>query len=81
MARVHYPGLSCHAQHQRASALFDGRYGGLLGVELAEGIDCFDFLNRLRIVLMARTWAIRAALPCRQRIRFITRWGRRSVRR
>ncbi|MGZ9893144.1 cystathionine gamma-synthase family protein [Bordetella bronchiseptica] len=53
VARVHYPGLSCHAQHQRASALFDGRYGGLLGVELAEGIDCFDFLNRLRIVLMA----------------------------
>ena len=29
------------------------RFGGLLGVELADGVDCFDFLNRLRIVLMA----------------------------
>jgi len=30
-----------------------GFLGGLLGVELADGVDCFDFLNRLRIVLMA----------------------------
>jgi O-acetylhomoserine (thiol)-lyase len=33
--------------------LFGKRYGGLMGVELADGIDCFDFLNRLRVVLMA----------------------------
>ena len=37
----------------RARALFGSRFGGLLGVELADGVDCFDFLNRLRIVLMA----------------------------
>ena len=33
--------------------MFGSRFGGLLGVELADGVDCFDFLNRLRIVLMA----------------------------
>ncbi|ARP95549.1 cystathionine gamma-synthase family protein [Bordetella genomosp. 13] len=53
VAKVHYPGLPGHPQHERAATLFGGRFGGLLGVELAEGIDCFDFLNRLRIVLMA----------------------------
>ncbi|MFJ1302922.1 cystathionine gamma-synthase family protein [Pseudomonadota bacterium AL_CKDN230030165-1A_HGKHYDSX7] len=53
VARVHYPGLESHPQHARAKQLFKGRFGGLLGVELAEGIDCFDFLNRLNIVLNA----------------------------
>lgn len=54
VAKVHYPGLAAHPQHDRAGSLFrDGRYGGLLGVELADGIDCFDFLNRLNIVLNA----------------------------
>ena len=53
VAKVHYPGLVSHPQHARAAALFGSRFGGLLGVELAEGVDCFDFLNRLRIVLMA----------------------------
>jgi O-acetylhomoserine (thiol)-lyase len=53
VAKVHYPGLASHAQHERAGALFGKRYGGLMGVELADGIDCFDFLNRLRVVLMA----------------------------
>lgn len=53
VAKVHYPGLASHAQHARAAALFGSRFGGLLGVELADGVDCFDFLNRLRIVLMA----------------------------
>ena len=53
VAKVHYPGLASHPQHARAAALFGSRFGGLLGVELADGVDCFDFLNRLRIVLMA----------------------------
>ncbi|WP_315139452.1 cystathionine gamma-synthase family protein [Achromobacter marplatensis] len=53
VAKVHYPGLAGHPQHTRATALFGARFGGLLGVELADGVDCFDFLNRLRIVLMA----------------------------
>lgn len=53
VARVLYPGLPEHPQHERATQLFGGRYGGLLGIELADGVDCFDFLNRLKIVLMA----------------------------
>ncbi|MNK22969.1 Methionine gamma-lyase [compost metagenome] len=53
VGKVHYPGLASHPQHARAAALFGSRFGGLLGVELADGVDCFDFLNRLRIVLMA----------------------------
>ncbi|WP_313699916.1 cystathionine gamma-synthase family protein [Achromobacter sp.] len=53
VAEVHYPGLASHPQHARATALFGSRFGGLLGVELADGVDCFDFLNRLRVVLMA----------------------------
>lgn len=53
VARVHYPGLASHPQHERAAQLFGNRFGGLLALELADGIDCFEFLNRLRVVLMA----------------------------
>ena len=53
VAKVHYPGLANHAQHARADELFGGRYGGLMGIELADGIDCFDFMNRLQVVLLA----------------------------
>jgi O-acetylhomoserine (thiol)-lyase len=67
VSKVHYPGLVSHPQHRRATELFDSRFGGLLGVELADGIDCFDFLNRLDIVILAthlgdtRTLALPAA--------------------
>jgi O-acetylhomoserine (thiol)-lyase len=47
---VHYPGLPSHPQHALARSLFCG-CGGLLAFELADGIDCFDFLNRLDIVV------------------------------
>jgi O-acetylhomoserine (thiol)-lyase len=50
VARVYYPGLQSHPQHERARALFRGA-GGLFSFELAEGVDCFDFLNRLEIVV------------------------------
>jgi len=67
IARVLYPGLPEHPQHARAGQLFGGRYGALMGVELAPGIDCFDFLNRLQVVALAthlgdtRTLALPAA--------------------
>lgn len=67
VARVHYPGLPSHPQHARAGELFRGRHGALMGIELAEGIDCFDFLNRLSVVALAthlgdtRTLALPAA--------------------
>ncbi len=47
---VHYPGLGAHPQHALARELFRG-FGGLLAFELAGGIDCFDFLNRLQVVV------------------------------
>lgn len=67
VSSVHYPGLATHPQHGRAGALFGNRFGALMGVELREGIDPFDFLNRLDVVVLAthlgdtRTLALPAA--------------------
>jgi O-acetylhomoserine (thiol)-lyase len=47
---VHYPGLATHPQHALAKALFRAG-GGLLSFELHDGVDCFDVLNRLSIVV------------------------------
>jgi O-acetylhomoserine (thiol)-lyase len=47
---VHYPGLASHPQHVRARELFRD-FGSLFSFELDERIDCFDFLNRLQIVV------------------------------
>jgi O-acetylhomoserine (thiol)-lyase len=47
---VYYPGLASHPQHALAKTLFCG-FGGLFSFELSDGIDCFDFLNRLDIVV------------------------------
>ena len=49
---VFYPGLTTHPQHTLAKELFCG-FGGLFSFELADGIDCFEFLNRLRIVVLS----------------------------
>jgi O-acetylhomoserine (thiol)-lyase len=49
---VYYPGLDAHPQHALARDLFRA-YGGLLSFELAEGIDTFDFLNRLQVVVLS----------------------------
>jgi O-acetylhomoserine (thiol)-lyase len=53
IAKVYYPGLPSHAQHERATALFDGGYGPLLSFELREGIDCFAFLDALELVIVS----------------------------
>ena len=50
VTRVYYPGLTDHPQHRLAGELFKA-YGALMSFELAEGIDCFDFLNRLKLVI------------------------------
>ena len=50
VARVAYPGLASHPQHARARAMFR-RFGALLSFELREGIDCFDFLDALQVVI------------------------------
>jgi O-acetylhomoserine (thiol)-lyase len=52
VAAVHYPGLESHPQHALSSGLF--RAGGsLLSFELRDGIDCFDYLNRLELGIPA----------------------------
>jgi O-acetylhomoserine (thiol)-lyase len=52
VAVVHYPGLASHPQHALASELFCG-YGALFSFELAADIDCFDYLNRLKLAINA----------------------------
>lgn len=47
---VHYPGLESHPEHARAKKLFAGS-SGILSFELADGVDCFEVLNRLRIAV------------------------------
>ena len=49
---VHYPGLPSHPQHAIASELFRS-YGSLLSFELKPEIDCFDYLNRLKLAISA----------------------------
>lgn len=67
VAKVSYPGLPNHPQHARAKELFGDRYSMLFALELVEGIDCFEFLNHLQIVILAthvgdtRTLALPAA--------------------
>lgn len=53
VARVAYPGLPSHPQHARAKQLFNGGFGNLIAFELVEGIDSFDFLNHLEVVILA----------------------------
>jgi O-acetylhomoserine (thiol)-lyase len=52
VAAVYYPGLPSHPQHGIATSLFRA-YGGLLSFELKDGIDCFDYLNRLQLAIPA----------------------------
>jgi O-acetylhomoserine (thiol)-lyase len=49
---VYYPGLPSHPQHALARELFAG-FGALLSFELDPAVDCFDFLNRLRNVVLS----------------------------
>ncbi len=58
IARVHYPGLSDHPQHELASSLLGNeRYGGLLSFELQEQsrAAAFHFIDRLQLCQHATT--------------------------
>ena len=50
VSRVHYPGLASHAQHARAKALFKD-FGALLSFETVDGVDPFEVLNALELVI------------------------------
>ena len=66
VGRVHHPGLGAHPQHARAARLFKG-FGGLFSFELAAGVDCFELLDALKVVILSsnlgdtRTLALPAA--------------------
>jgi cystathionine beta-lyase/cystathionine gamma-synthase len=52
-ARVHYPGLPSHPDHDLASEMMDG-FGGMMAVELAGGGDAAHrFVSRLEVVTHA----------------------------
>lgn len=48
--QVYYPGLPNHPEHDRSAALF-GRHGGIFSIELKDDVDCFDFINKLDLVI------------------------------
>ena len=52
VAAVYYPGLESHPQHKLATEQFRA-YGSLFSFELKDGIDCFDYLNRLKVGIPA----------------------------
>jgi O-acetylhomoserine (thiol)-lyase len=64
---VRYPGLETHAQHARAGLLFGQRFGTLLSFTLNPSLDGIEFLNRLKVPVLAthvgdtRTLALPAA--------------------
>ena len=49
-ATVYYPGLSDHPELQRAQRLFK-HPGAIFSFELTEGIDPFEFMNNLHVVI------------------------------
>lgn len=51
VAKVHYPGLPSHPQHERAKRLFQG-FGGVLSFELrSDAREADAFLRRLRLIV------------------------------
>ena len=48
--KVFYPGLEDHPQHERSRRLFR-HFGGIFSFELEDGIDIFDFMNSLEVVI------------------------------
>jgi O-acetylhomoserine (thiol)-lyase len=52
VTKVYYPGLEDHPQHRLAKSLFKA-CGALISIELADGTDCFDFLNKLKLVILS----------------------------
>tara|TARA_R110002072_G_scaffold89232_3_gene199849 strand:+ start:29750 stop:30973 length:1224 start_codon:yes stop_codon:yes gene_type:complete len=48
--KVYYPGLEDHPEHDLATKLFK-KPGALFSVELTDDVDCFDFINKLDLVI------------------------------
>lgn len=50
VAKVNYPGLESHPQHERAEQHFR-HCGALMSFELAPEVDCFEYLNSLDLAV------------------------------
>jgi O-acetylhomoserine (thiol)-lyase len=50
IAKVHYPGLAHHAQHDKARQWFR-HFGVMMSFELEASHDCFAFLDALKVVV------------------------------
>lgn len=50
--KVFYPGLESHPEHARAKRLFR-TFGSLMSIELKPEVDCFQFLNKLELVILS----------------------------
>ncbi|MDJ0958924.1 MAG: cystathionine gamma-synthase family protein [Arenicellales bacterium] len=50
--KVFYPGVRNHPDHNRAKQLFS-HFGSLLSIELGDEVDCFSFLNALKLVVIS----------------------------
>ncbi len=48
--KVYYPGMADHPEHQRSRELFK-HHGGIFSIELVDEVDCFDFINKLDLVI------------------------------
>jgi cystathionine gamma-synthase/methionine-gamma-lyase len=57
VARVHYPGLPSHPQHDLATTQFGGRYGGVVSFALRSDTReaAFRFLDALELIASATT--------------------------
>ncbi|HEX5819494.1 MAG TPA: PLP-dependent transferase, partial [Gemmatimonadales bacterium] len=57
IAKVHYPGLASHPDHEFAAKVLDG-FGGMVGLELAGGpMEAERVLSRLQLVAHAPSLA------------------------
>jgi cystathionine beta-lyase/cystathionine gamma-synthase len=53
IAKVNYPGLSSHPQHERAERLLDG-FGGMMSFEMAGGVDAAEsFMHAAKLPVVA----------------------------
>lgn len=50
--KVYYPGLEEHPEHERAKSLFSD-FGSLLSIDLKDGVDCFEFMNKLKVPVLS----------------------------
>ena len=56
IARVHYPGLASHPQHELAQRQMPRGYGGMIAIELQGGLeDARRFLERCELFALAES--------------------------